>query len=107
MTQDDNRANFLAVLNRTYKEKGLRLSNFELSFMDSNLDRMNFSSGQRSAIDKMIGKYQDQIGFNQAGASLAARAEDEKERLKMIARKNPTIIVGDKIVVAKPRVPLD
>lgn len=79
MTQDDIRANFIAALDRADVE----VTGWEAGFIDSCLDRFNFSPKQRVAIDKMMAKYEDAIGFNaEKGQSLAARAAEEEKRLK-------------------------
>ncbi len=93
MTQDDIRANFLAALDRAHAS--LDVTDFEASFIESNLDRFNFSPKQRIAIDKMMAKYADEIKFNaDKGPSLAARAAAEEERIAAENRKFRTLSGG-------------
>lgn len=94
MTQDDTRANFLTALDRA----DIDVSSFEAEFIESNLDRFNFSPKQRISIDKMMAKYADKIKFNpDKGPSLAARAEAEEERLADENRKMRRVVVGGKV----------
>lgn len=79
MTRDDVRANFLSALDRA----NLDVTDWEASFLDSCLGRFNFSPRQQVAIDKMMTKYEDKIGFNaEKGPTLAARAAIEETKLK-------------------------
>ena len=79
MTKDDIRANFLAALDRS----DIDVTDWEANFLDSCLDRFNFTPRQQAAIDKMMTKYEDKIGFNpDNAATVAARAAEETNRLK-------------------------
>lgn len=94
MTQDDIRANFLAALDRAE----LDVTDFEASFIESNMDRFNFSPRQRIAIDKMMAKYEDKIKFNASkGPSLAARAAAEEEKMAAELRKNQRVVIGGQV----------
>lgn len=100
MTQDDVRANFLAALDRA----DVNVSDFEASFIESNLDRFNFSPKQRIAIDKMMAKYADTIRFQpEKGPSLAARAEAEEKRLAAENRQLRRVVVGGKVKLIPAR----
>ena len=93
MTQDDIRANFLAALDRA----GVNVSDFEASFLESNLARFNFSPKQRVAIDKMMARYADKIRFEPSkGPSLAQRAAEEEKRLADQHRHLRRMVVGGK-----------
>jgi len=101
MTQDDIRANFLSALDRA----DVDVTTWEAGFLESCLDRFNFTPKQRIAIDKMMAKYEDEIGFNaEKGQSLAARAADEEKRLKLdinrcVARAKATLMPDQSMAV--------
>jgi len=61
MTKDDNYANFLAALDRAAHE--VEVSDWEASFIESNLSSFSFSPKQRLIIEKMIDKYAKRIGW--------------------------------------------
>jgi len=59
MTKDDRYAAFLLALDRADVE----VTSWEAGFIDSNLDRFNFSPKQRVLIEKLIEKYGERIGW--------------------------------------------
>ncbi len=103
MTQDDTRGSFLLALQKAKAQRKVKLTEFEACFVEDNFDALNFSPRQRSAIDKMIGKYAAAIGFHDSKSTLAALAkkEEDKMRSEQIARQR--VVVGGKLMVAQPK----
>ena len=83
VTQDDQRVNFLLALDRSDE---VDLHGFEAEFVESNLDRFNFSDKQRIIIDKLIAKYEIAIGWNPDNTRLAARQIAKEARGSTRAR---------------------